>query len=83
MALDEHLLPGAQREEDLLTLDDALAKLSQLDPRQAEIVELRFFGGLSVADVADLLETPKRTIERQWTAIRAWLRRELSDEGTS
>lgn len=64
--------------EQLLTLNSALSKLARLDPRQARIVELRFFGGLQVAEIADLLEVSKRTVEGDWTHARAWLRRELS-----
>jgi len=64
--------------EDLLALDEALEKLERLDPRQARIVELRFFGGLDVAEVAEALGVSKRTVEAEWTVVRAWLRRELS-----
>lgn len=62
---------------DLLEIDEALAKL---DSRQAKIVELRFFGGLTVEEVAAVLGVSKRTVEAEWTMIRAWLRRELADE---
>ena len=78
--LDESLTVSARRDEDLLALDEALEKLAQLDPRQAKIVELRFFGGLTVEDVAEALGVSKRTIESEWTMVRAWLRRELSEE---
>jgi RNA polymerase sigma factor (sigma-70 family) len=61
-------------------VDEALAKLAKVDPRQAAIVELRFFGGLSVAEVAEVLGLSKRTIEGEWTVARAWLRRELSGD---
>lgn len=63
----------------ILELNQALAKLARLDARQAQIVELRFFGGLTVGDVADHLGVSKRTVEGDWTHARAWLRRELSD----
>ncbi|OHB81947.1 MAG: RNA polymerase subunit sigma-70 [Planctomycetes bacterium RBG_16_64_10] len=81
IALDEHLVVSPQRDEDLLALDEALSKLARVDPRQAQIVELRFFGGLSVQEVAEVLGVSKRTIEADWTAVRAWLRRELSGDG--
>jgi RNA polymerase sigma factor (TIGR02999 family) len=63
---------------DLLALDDAMEKLSALDSRQARIVELRFFAGLRVDEVAEALGVSKRTVEADWTHARAWLRRELS-----
>jgi RNA polymerase sigma-70 factor, ECF subfamily len=75
--LDEQLAISPQRDEDLLAVDEALDKLAKLDARQAAIVELRFFGGMSVAEVAEVLSVSKRTIESEWTAVRAWLRREL------
>lgn len=76
---DIALSPG--REEDILAVHEALEKLTRLDPRQAKIVELRFFGGLTVDEVAEVLEVSKRTVESDWTMVRAWLRRELGDGG--
>ena len=67
-----------QRDEDLLALDEALEALATRDARQAKIVELRFFGGLSIQEVAHLLGVSERTIGKEWSMIRAWLRRELS-----
>jgi RNA polymerase sigma factor (TIGR02999 family) len=78
--LAEGLALSVQRDEDVLAVDEALAKLAKIDPRQATIVELRFFGGLSVAEVAEFLGLSKRTIEGEWTVARAWLRRELSGD---
>lgn len=72
---DLALSPG--KDEDLLALEEALEKLEKLDERQARIVELRFFGGLTVAEVAEVLGVSKRTVESDWTMVRAWLRREL------
>ena len=69
------LIPG--RDSDVLAVDEALEKLAELDDTQAKIVEMRFFGGMSVEEVAESLGMPKRSVERQWTKIRAWLRREL------
>jgi RNA polymerase sigma-70 factor, ECF subfamily len=80
ITLDEHVALSPGRDEDLLAVDEALGKLAQIDPRQALIVELRFFGGLTVADVAEALGVSKRTVEAEWTAVRAWLRRELADD---
>jgi RNA polymerase sigma factor (TIGR02999 family) len=77
VALDDKLLP-ADTEQDLLDLQGTLEKLSQLDPQQARLVELRIFGGMTVAKAAGELGLSKRTAEREWTAARAWLRRELA-----
>ncbi len=63
---------------DAVTLDEALRKLEALDPMQARIVELRFFGGLTVEETADLLELSPTTIKREWVVARAWLFRELT-----
>jgi RNA polymerase sigma factor (TIGR02999 family) len=72
-----------ERDEDVLAVDEALTKLQTLDPIQAKIVEMRFFAGMSVAEVAEVLNVSKRKVEYEWEMIRAWLRRELSDEGRS
>ena len=77
--LDADLLPGIAPNDDLLAVDEALTKLAELDPRQAQLVELRFFAGLSVAEAAEVLGMSKRSAEREWTMVRAWLRRELSE----
>lgn len=69
--------------EELLSLNDALEKLAQLDERQAKIVELRFFAGLKVEEVAHLLGVSKRTVEDEWVHARAWLKRELSPRKSS
>jgi len=63
---------------DVLALDEALAKLAALHTRQAEIVELRFFGGRSVPETAELLGVSRRTVEADWAMARAWLREELA-----
>jgi len=63
---------------DLVALDTVLERLAALDPRQARIVELRFFGGLTVDETAALIGTSTRTIKRDWQMARAWLRRELA-----
>ncbi len=83
ITLDEGLVAESRRDEDLLALEDALVRLNELDPQQAKIVELRFFGGLTVAEVAEVLGMSKRSVEREWTMVRAWLRRELSGDETS
>lgn len=68
--------PSKSRE--LVELDDALRSLEELDPRQARIVELRFFGGLTVEETAEVLGISPRTVKREWTVARAWLHGELS-----
>ena len=78
IALDDNLVIESNRDVDLLALEDALTKLVKLDPRQAQMIELRFFGGLNVAEVAKVMGISKRSVEREWTMVRAWLRRELS-----
>jgi RNA polymerase sigma-70 factor (ECF subfamily) len=79
ITLEEQLLPApsAQDEIDLVALDAALNKLAALDARQAKVVELRYFGGLSVEEVADVLDISPATVKRDWTLARAWLKREL------
>jgi RNA polymerase sigma-70 factor, ECF subfamily len=77
LSLDEALAVFEDRSIDLLALDEALKKLSDLDPEQARVVELRFFGGLTVPEAAEALGVSVRTVERDWTMARAWLRREL------
>jgi RNA polymerase sigma factor (TIGR02999 family) len=63
---------------DLAAVDRALSRLEQLDPRQGQLVELRFFGGLSIEDAAGVLEVSPATVKREWTLARAWLQRELT-----
>lgn len=77
VVLDEAVALSPQKDEDVLALDEALEKLAQLDARQARVVELRFFGGMSVEEVAEALGVSKRTVEGDWTFARAWLSREL------
>ena len=80
---DLDALPQAAAEEvDLVVLDDALSRLAALDARQGQIVELRFFGGLSVEETAALIGVSERTIKREWQMSRAWLRREMSRPAT-
>jgi RNA polymerase sigma factor (TIGR02999 family) len=67
-----------QADEDLLDLDSVLTRLAELDPDQAQLVELRVFGGMTVAEAATEMGVSKRAAERDWTAARAWLRRELA-----
>jgi len=75
------LLEGGEQPLDLLALDDLLEKLAAANATQAKIVELRFFGGLTVPEVAEALDTSVRTVERHWRFARAWLKQELADAG--
>jgi RNA polymerase sigma factor (TIGR02999 family) len=70
--------PYVAANENLLALDIALTKLAELDPRQAKVVELRFFGGLAVAETAKELDISEATVKREWRMARLWLRRELT-----
>ncbi len=65
---------------DIIALHDALNELAQFDPRKSKVVELRFFGGLTVEETAEVLQISHRTVEREWTMAKAWLLRELSKE---
>jgi len=78
-AVDFEQLPasGSDRAADLCALDDALDTLSEIDPRRAQVIELRFFGGLSVEETADVLNVSPQTVMRDWRIARAWLAREL------
>lgn len=68
------------RDVDLLALDEALAELARLDEQQARIVELRYFGGCTIEEIAEVLNIGKRTVDRDWQAARAWLFVRLHDE---
>jgi RNA polymerase sigma-70 factor (ECF subfamily) len=78
VALDETLLVGDAPSTDLVALDDALRTLEQVDARKAKVVEMRFFGGLSVDETAEVLDVSPVTVRRDWSTAKAWLYRELS-----
>ena len=75
--LDEAAAEMSHPSESLIELDRALERLAAIDPRRARVVELRFFGGLTVEEIADLMAVGARTVDRDWRVARAWLRREL------
>jgi RNA polymerase sigma-70 factor, ECF subfamily len=83
VAMDEAATPLTDSNLELLSLDEALQKLAALDERQSRIVELRFFGGMTVDEVAHVLGVSKSTVESEWRMARAWLHRELSDGTTA
>jgi len=78
VALDETAMVGSAQDADLVALDDAMNALARLDPRKVQIVEMRFFGGLSVEETAAVLQISAITVKRDWRAARNWLYRELT-----
>jgi RNA polymerase sigma factor (TIGR02999 family) len=78
ITLDESLVAGAEPSVDLVALDQALERLQAMDPDQARIVELRFFGGLTVEETAEAMGISPATVKRHWAVARAWLARELA-----
>lgn len=83
ITLGDDMKVSSRNDEDVLAIEEALTKLAELDPRQVEIIEMRFFGGMTVEEVAEVLSVSKRTVESDWTMARAWLRRELTDNPSS
>jgi RNA polymerase sigma factor (TIGR02999 family) len=82
VSLDEVVVvaPGGEAGNDLVALDEALVALARIDPRKAQIVEMRFFAGLTVEEIGSVLKVSGGTIKRDWRAAKAWLYRELSRE---
>lgn len=80
ISLDEALVVSQERSSDLVAIDDALNALSKTDPRKGQVVELRFFGGLSVEETAEVLRVSQQTVLRDWKLAKMWLLRELSRE---
>ena len=78
-AVDMDRLPaaGSDRAATLCALDDALEALAQLDPRRAQVIELRFFGGLTIEEAAEVMGVSPATIKREWAVAKGWLYREL------
>jgi RNA polymerase sigma-70 factor, ECF subfamily len=81
VAFDDAVQMADQRGEELLALNRALERLTELDERQAGVVECRFFGGMTVEETAEALDISPATVKRDWTAARAWLSRELEANG--
>jgi RNA polymerase sigma factor (TIGR02999 family) len=75
--LDQHAAPESVRARDICALDEALTELAAVDPRRAQVVELRYFGGLSVEETAQALAISPQTVMRHWKVARAWLAREI------
>ncbi len=83
VSLDETMVIAPEREADLLALDEALDRLAALNVRQAHVVELRYFGGLSEEETAEALKVSLRTVQRDWNLARLWLYRELNQGDVS
>ena len=81
LSLDEIPDPTSGRSDELVAVDDALNALAKLDPRKAKVIELRFFGGLSVEETAAVLKISPQSVMRDWRLSRSWLMRELSRRG--
>jgi len=80
LPLDEAAVISGERREEILALDDALTDLAKLNARQSSVVELRYFGGLSVEETAEALHVSPETVMRDWRAAKAWLYKELANE---
>jgi RNA polymerase sigma factor (TIGR02999 family) len=79
VSLDELAIAVEDRAEELVALDEALSSLEQMDPRKGKIVELRYFGGLSIEEIAEVLDVSPRTVRREWRRAKAWLYRMISE----
>ena len=71
---------GVEQSEEMLAVDEALARLTALDPQQAQVVEMRYFGGMTVEETAEALSIAPRTVKREWAMAKAWLRVEISSK---
>ncbi len=78
--LDEAVVISSERSAEMVALDEALVRLAAVDPRKSQVVELRFFGGLSIEETAEVLKISANTVMRDWSTAKAWLHRELRNE---
>jgi len=78
LSLDDAMVVSRRKALDVVALDDALQELARIDARQSRVVELRFFGGLTLEEISAALEIGPATVQRDWTSARAWLYREIS-----
>jgi len=83
VTFDDVQIGSSQSADELIAVDESLQRLAAIAPRQAKIVEMRFFGGLSIEEIATVLEITPRTVDRDWRAARVWLRRELTGQAGS
>jgi RNA polymerase sigma factor (TIGR02999 family) len=79
--LDEAMVVSSDRAAEVVALDEALLRLAELDSRKSRLVELRFFGGMSIEETAEILGVSPGTVMRDWTLAKAWLQREMTHEG--
>jgi RNA polymerase sigma-70 factor (ECF subfamily) len=82
ITIEDAAVEGSARATDLVALDDAMNELAKVDPRKAQVVEMRFFGGLSVEETAEVLKVSAVTVMRDWSTAKAWLYRELAHGGS-
>ena len=80
ISLDERLKVSVERDEDVLALDEALRRLAHIDDGRARIVEMRFFAGMTLEEIAAVLGVSERTVKRRWAAASSWLRAELQED---
>jgi RNA polymerase sigma factor (TIGR02999 family) len=83
ISLDEALIVSDERSAEVVNVHEALERLAEFDRRKSQIVELRFFGGLSIDETAEVLNVSPGTVMRDWTLAKAWLRREVSFDGSA
>ncbi|MEW6733853.1 MAG: ECF-type sigma factor [Acidobacteriota bacterium] len=81
--LDEAMLVLPKQEINLLELDEVLSKLATFDPRKSQIIEMRFFGGMTMKEIAEVLQISEITVKREWGRARGWLLRELGGKGNA
>jgi len=82
VSLDEGLIASEERSAEVVAVHEALEELAKFDPRKAQVVELKFFGGLNIDETADVLGVSPATVSLDWTMAKAWLRREISREAS-
>ena len=80
--LNEGLIAAGEKPADIVALDEALTRLAAIAPRKSEVVELRYFGGLTIEEVAEVLKVSQGTVRRDWTTAKAWLYRAIRDKVT-
>lgn len=83
ISLNEALIVSDERSAEVVNVHEALERLAEFDPRKSQLVELRFFGGLSIDEAAEVLRVSPGTVMRDWTLAKAWLRREISSDGSA
>jgi RNA polymerase sigma factor (TIGR02999 family) len=83
LTLDDAISLAKRKDVDVIAIDDALNTLAEIDPRQSRVVELRFFAGLSLEEISEVMGIATATVQRDWTAARAWLYREISPKSGS